>query len=374
MLSGWKKQFAFTLTEMLVVILTLALLAALALPVYSQQAARGRQVKCITNLASIGKAALSYKANGERQAQAPLDAEGWAPTLRPFLGDNPRAMICPDDEEYSSTGLPNVYVRIRDGGSKLYDADLFHVYPFWREGSHASFNYQPAVWMMNDEEYQKFGIDHSQGFSGSNFTYNPRVNQLPQYFPGINPDLYWILMEDQRGEKGSNIAVGDGSLNDLHVRVLKQEGNQYECTFYKDPASLYVCDLILPWDIWVNPEDRDAAEAADLLDSDGNIVGVGRDGTHGPFLFHGLGELSYGMSSHSRHLLSSTQRILVVDYEHEVVDTGLSLFPSKGWDVLNAPRHFGKANVLWADGHVTTMSPDEIDPEDPAKFQTYWAP
>ncbi len=374
MLRRSRTHPGFTITEMLVVLLTIALLAALAMPVYSQQAARGRKVKCITNLAAIGQAASGYKATSNREAMAPLDAEGWGPTLLPFLGNNPRALLCPDDEEYSSTGLPNVRVRIRDGGSKLYDADLFHVYPFWREGSHADFNYQPAVWMMNDEEYQKFGIDHGSGFGGSNFTYDPRVNQLPQYFPGSNPDLYWVLMEDQRGEKGGNIAVGDGSLNDLHVRILKLEGNQYECTFYKDPASLYVCDLLLPNGAWVNPADAAAAKEAGVLDEDGDIIGVGRSDTHGPYLLHGLGELSYGMNSYSRALLSSTQRILAIDYEHEVVDTGMAITPNEGWDVLKAPRHAGETNVLWMDGHVNTMSPDEIDPEDPVNNETYWAP
>jgi prepilin-type N-terminal cleavage/methylation domain-containing protein/prepilin-type processing-associated H-X9-DG protein len=362
------RRAGFTITEMLVVMLVLALLVSLAIPVFSRQAARARQAKCLSNLRHIGEAALVYKAAEDNERLAPLDADGWATTLLPYLGDNPRALLCPEDEEYSSTGLPNIRVRIRSGGSPLYDADLFHVYPFWREGSHADFGYKPAVWVMNNEEYMQFGIDHDAPFGNSGFTYNPALNQLPRYTPGVDRNLYWVLMEDQRGEQGGNIAIGDGSLNDLHVRVQKLEGNQYDCEFYKDPASLYVCDLLLPPDVWVNEAD------ATQVDDDGNLPGIGRGNTHGPYLFHGLGELSYGMNSLSRYLTGGSHRILAIDYEDEVVDIGGYTGASQGYDILQAPRHFGQANVLWADGSVTSMDCDAIDPEIPDIGEQYWLP
>jgi prepilin-type processing-associated H-X9-DG protein len=248
-------------------------------------------------------------------------------------------------------------VRIWNGESALYDVDLFTARPFWQEGSHADFGYRPSVWKVNDEYYQSLGIGHGSAFaSAPNFSYDPTSNQLPQYETGADPDVYWFLMEDQRTGSESRDASGDGSLNDLHVRVNERPDGQWECHFYRDPASIYHYDLLPP--------------------DDGEIIEwIGARGNNGPYYFKAGEFVSYGMSTHVGRMSPGVRKILAIDYEAQVcwVGTGAAS-QSDGYGDLVAPRHLGKLNVLFSDGGVVTMAPEEIDPEMTELHERYWDP
>jgi prepilin-type N-terminal cleavage/methylation domain-containing protein len=360
----------FTLAELLVVVAVLAMLLAILSASYPQGVAIAKEIKCKANLRHIGQAYQGLRADQKIGRDVALAAPSWEEDLIPYLGKNVYALLCPADEEYTSTGLPPGRIRVNDyGNPKLYEVELFNVYPYWLEGSHQDFGDRPAVWRVNADVYDAMGIDHDKGFGGApGFGYNPRDNALPQYFPGSDPKLYWYLMEDQRGGKDDEETTGDGSLNDLHVRIEERASNQYDCTFYKDPASIYWCDLLLNDHSWVDEED----EA--LETSKNEIAYIGHRGNNGPYLLRGLGVLSYGMTSQINDIPTTGPTLIVLDYEARVCMTGDQIGLDSGWDQLNAPRHRERCNALSSDGSVTTKDIDEIDPEIARSGDLYWSP
>ena len=84
------KSRGFTLVELLVVIAVVAILAALLLPAISQMAARGKSLKCLSNLRQIGTAFHLYA--NDNNGAFPLmnagsgDTSTWMIRLAPYVG------------------------------------------------------------------------------------------------------------------------------------------------------------------------------------------------------------------------------------------------------------------------------------------------
>lgn len=85
-------SFAFTLTEVLVVMAIMAILAAVAFPSLSKYAESGRKATCLSNLKQLGQATLNYAA--DHQQKYPLfrtyysggGMNFWYMEIRPYLG------------------------------------------------------------------------------------------------------------------------------------------------------------------------------------------------------------------------------------------------------------------------------------------------
>jgi prepilin-type N-terminal cleavage/methylation domain-containing protein len=359
----------FTLTELLTTVAVIGLLLAIIVAAYPSGLAIARETKCKSNLRNIGQAYQALRLDEKNDMGVMLAAASWSDDLLPYLGKNINALLCPEDEEYTSTGLPPARIRVNDyGHPNLYEVELFNVYPYWLEGSHADFGYRPAVWRVNTDVYESLGIDHDSGFGGApGFSYHAPSNALPKYSVGPDASRYWYLMEDQRGGEGDTETTGDGSLNDLHVYVEELGHNQYRCTFYKDPASIYWCDLLLNDRAWADPKDEKYET------SENEIASIGRY-HRGPFVLRGQGVLSYGMTSQIEDIPHSAHKLIVLDYEARVCMTGYAVGLDTGWDSLKAPRHRGKANAVASDGSVASYLPDLIDPERTESSATYWSP
>ena len=74
-----KKNQAFTLIELLVVISIIAVLAGLAMPVFSRVLEKGRATECKNNLSNIGKGILTFMndSDGTLFAKAGTGDESW---------------------------------------------------------------------------------------------------------------------------------------------------------------------------------------------------------------------------------------------------------------------------------------------------------
>jgi len=72
-------------------------------------------------------------------------------------------------------------------------------------------------------------------------------------------------------------------------------------------------------------------------------------------------------------LRSKDQVILMLDYNKLVADV---VGPSAKdfWPDTVAPRHSGQINVLYVDGSVRSMLPDEVDPSIPGIHNEEWRP
>ena len=84
---------------------------------------------------------------------------------------------------------------------------------------------------------------------------------------------------------------------------------------------------------------------------------------------------SYGMNNQIRPTGSSPAQILLLEYRRSVADVdGLNADGMSQDDDFYkevAPRHFGLVNVLTVEGSVESFSPEEIDPRD---HPTLWKP
>jgi prepilin-type N-terminal cleavage/methylation domain-containing protein/prepilin-type processing-associated H-X9-DG protein len=111
-LRSRKRQLAFTLVELLVVLAIIALLASLGGPAYSHALARANSLKCATNLRSIGVAVTlacsdnnnTYPEINQTAPPLPYDpsVQGLVGVLGPY-GITTNNVQCPTDMANSGT-------------------------------------------------------------------------------------------------------------------------------------------------------------------------------------------------------------------------------------------------------------------------------
>ncbi|MFA6714264.1 MAG: prepilin-type N-terminal cleavage/methylation domain-containing protein [Victivallaceae bacterium] len=124
-------QAIFTLVELLVVIVVIAILAGMLLPALGQAREKGKGINCINNLKQIGTASMQYLTDfayhmpgystysmtgaclmwiGRRNDERYVDLkEG---VIAPYIGKNPEVLVCPgwrgevdsDHQYYKGTG------------------------------------------------------------------------------------------------------------------------------------------------------------------------------------------------------------------------------------------------------------------------------
>ncbi|MCE5279535.1 MAG: H-X9-DG-CTERM domain-containing protein [Planctomycetaceae bacterium] len=87
---------------------------------------------------------------------------------------------------------------------------------------------------------------------------------------------------------------------------------------------------------------------------------------------------NYGMNEQAV-AMSRGGQILALDYPDTVAKPTEDNWNGPTWDAdgdgtLDFARHGGRVNVLFVDGTVRQMTPDEIDPQDQAMRATYWMP
>lgn len=88
----------------------------------------------------------------------------------------------------------------------------------------------------------------------------------------------------------------------------------------------------------------------------------------------GMDRFSYGMNEASERLSDEDpDRVLALDYNHAVARVVGAAF-TDDWATAVAPRHPKGCNVLWYDGSVTSVTPQEIDPNAPILNNTLWRP
>jgi len=83
---------------------------------------------------------------------------------------------------------------------------------------------------------------------------------------------------------------------------------------------------------------------------------------------------SYGINGQVTYFgVSDSNKVLILDYNQPVAD-GAGYTGTGDWVTDVAPRHMGLDNVLFADGHVESDSPDVIDPRVQSTNDSLWCP
>ena len=99
--SRWHgSSLAFSLLELLAVVVVGGMLVGLAIPALQGAFVRGKQSLCASNLRQIGQGITLYaqEQNGALPSTTCLGSESWIVTLQPYLGESfDRVRICPVD-------------------------------------------------------------------------------------------------------------------------------------------------------------------------------------------------------------------------------------------------------------------------------------
>ncbi len=334
-----RKTSGFTITEMLVVVLVIALLVSLAVPLYSSAMGHANRIRCASNLRHLGEAFHGRMADETRTGKIhSLSPDSWVDELAPYYSDNPKALLCPDDPK-PTIARPFVRLAIWSHGGYA-ESDLFNMYPYWLEGNCPDPG--PGVWKLNEEDYAVFRA------LGDTQFYAPDV--LGAYTPGDNPDIYWLVVEEGRenGQAGS-----ERDYNDLHIKVVVTD-EAFQATFER-------------W--WTG------AEYA-LLMPDGKQIGGQNEsiGNGETVDIERLNDTSYGLNWRASRLSASPEKVLMLDYDAEAVYIGGGAPEMQFWDEKIAPRHDEKVNVLFMNGGVELRDPDDINPEDIDIEEAHWGP
>lgn len=117
-----------TLTELLVTLAIIGMLAALMLPGLRAARMTALQIQCMNNLKQIGMALLNYANENEESLPCIYDAKTWPQTLfdEGYLGGNKNVLVCPSWApkqwiNYSSTYGLRMFNREASGSITGYN-------------------------------------------------------------------------------------------------------------------------------------------------------------------------------------------------------------------------------------------------------------
>jgi len=335
---------AFTLVELLIVIVILGLLLALLFPSLRVVWNRYHMTRCQTNLSHIYQAfrlRAADEAMGVKEAYA---VPAWSSTLLPYLEGDTGQLKCPAAPEVQSGAVEPV--------RPIWELVEFRV----KSGAYIT-QLMPGPYMLKLSVTQ-YNKARGMGLLGNDNVANNINSNYPEfntYVPDGQPDVYWLCMEDYGG---------DWDFKDVMTRVTDNgDGTTtVECiSGYTGHANSLMDKLTgqVLFDTGSNLWDFSPARTV--------VLQTGR-----------AVDADYGMNENAFTIGGAGGKILVLDYlrlEVKTTDLWAEKFfdPAKSGVPLFA-RHFGQANVLFSDGSVHPERPADIDPFTPTVAKKWWEP
>lgn len=191
-----RDRIGFTLLELLVVIGIIAIITAIAFPVYMHVKAKGRQTQCLSNLRQLGQASLMY-AQDNNGVFPPYDN-----TTRAFIND-------------PNVGIPS---------------------PVHLRASLDSLVRNEQVWFCPSDPYShkdidKWGINHKYSSYDFNFRWNGRMT-----VNGIVLSRGRIVIEASR----CLLIYDANGVYGLHLKNASEEDKQPGCQHFEGINIVYV--------------------------------------------------------------------------------------------------------------------------------------
>jgi type II secretory pathway pseudopilin PulG len=225
-------RFAFSLTELVVVLGLLAVLLAILVPVLSRARGSGQSVQCASNLRQIGISFVSYA--GDYDGYVPRDhtpppwAEdrpSWVVLVGPYLEptnverwqealqDNGLATLLAAEQDVLTCAAHPLAGRVPGG----YVVNAFQVEssPDWQPAGPTKLarirRPSDVLWFV--EAADAFGED-SESRSPHNFVFH--LEYRDAYSPSHLPDGVADRWTDDRHDATANVMKFDGSVNEVH--------------------------------------------------------------------------------------------------------------------------------------------------------------
>ena len=352
---------AFTLVELLVVIVIIGLLMALLVPSLRGVWQRYGMTRCQTNLFHI------YQAFRLRAADEAMDptkvaygVSAWPSVLPPYLENDAGQFVCPEALE----------VQSGDAAPSRPLTDLAE----YKNGARITrLEAGPYMLKLSVTQYNKIVSMGLLVNDGAAANIKTRFPEFATFVPDGTPDVYWLFLEDG----------GGWDYNDVMTRVTNNSDGTItvECVAGWTGGMSYLMDKLT---------------GETLATCKGLPVSY-----KGPFVL-GVGTMSastsYGMNEYAldkvdtngkliRGVGGTGGKILVMDYlrlEAKATDIWTDQFfdpstPPSGVPVF--ARHFGQANILFSDGSVRPVRvntkdppPEDINPIAPTTALKWWMP
>ena len=331
---------AFTLVELLVVIVILGLLMALLVPSLRGVWSRYNMTRCQTNLSHIYQAFRLRTADEAMGVGKAFRVEEWDGVLMSYLENDTSQFRCMEVAEgETNTGIPiEDAVGIRVYGSVVDNIMLL----------------VPGPWVakLSVTQWNDAGIR------------DRKLYDVPPYAPDGKPEYYFI-MEDWHDVSRSDYDY------DISIKVTENDDGTTTLVF-KQHGTGATYQVINPDSLEMIK--NDSGTPMTKAQMDGGAQGTVTLDTIRP------GETDYGMNKYARDVGGAGGKILVMDYSRYVAEPDKpddwtdKVFDPDQNKVPRFARHFGQANILFSDGSVHPERPEDIDPIAPTTAMKWWEP
>jgi len=353
---------AFTIVELLVVILAVALLLALLVPGLSTAWEAADTARCKTNLAAIYKAQGVWTADHMTSRMSYTSSGGWAAALLAYLDNCDVVLTCPacarraadfltggtsgKTSEAKKKGLRFPHLELSDIAIGVYDKNR---------------NFQYDMPLSGSPHYRIFKVA-DLGSNRKRFAMN---NDDPR-----ETDEDMVMEIEFRDGHPVRLTIGvcDASIDQwTDLRICGKaiwSGEMFHTVFAQGHFGETVD---LEKEAYGNSGDNWASYAASVVAFGETNYGVSRGACQNP-----RGQSLYKPDAKLFFVLDYPKP--VADYSHLEADdawwqffildpaswTPPPEFETCPWQEVQALRHGGRANVLFCDGHIETLG---VDPE-----------
>ncbi|MGB2821033.1 MAG: hypothetical protein WBF17_08630 [Phycisphaerae bacterium] len=327
------KRTAFTVVELMVVVVMIALLLAMLLPSFNNAFSLARATVCRGNLRHIS---TGFATHATRQRQAGGQAAGYYPPAESFPSIpldvllSPETFLCPEAEAHQavlvvSDPLEGLLYACRNRGFEI---------PFNDPGHQGLGKMNLGTREGKDErgEYIEVGLDDNAPVTAAYM--------------------------DRDGHDGI-IRIYINAGGKMIAKLMKYSCGERNCVTYQGEP------------LFVSPQDPPGVTTPGSEQYGWLGPGASKNGMEVELKLGGRSSwCTYGMTLGADQFQALSHKILVLDYDTTVVDP-------LSWDVQPmlqaAARHLGRLNVLFADDSVRPYGPTEIDPLLPSNAHL-WEP